>query len=68
MSRKEAYLTVTGFENRNNQKNLGRLEEVGTDFGQWFYQMECQLCSHKYKANGSDINHRKCPKCQGGRP
>lgn len=60
--------TEVGYLNRNNQKNLGRTNELGTDHGQYFYQMECQLCFHKYKANGSDIHQRKCPNCQNGRP
>ncbi len=60
--------TIAGYENRNSQRNLGRLSEKGTDNGQWFYQMECLICGFKYKANGSDIFQRKCPNCQGGRP
>ncbi len=60
--------TTIGFENPNKQKNLGRTGEKGTDYGQYFYQMECKLCHHTYKANGSDIWLRKCPRCQGGRP
>lgn len=59
--------TDINYINRNNQKNLGRLDERGTDYNQWFYQMECQLCKHQYKSNGSDINQRKCPNCQNGR-
>ena len=45
--------TDLGFINKNNQK---------------FYAMECLNCGHTYKANGTDIWQRKCPKCQGGRP
>jgi hypothetical protein len=52
VSRREALSTVIGFENINNQKNLGRLNEPGTDNCQYFYQMACMLCRHKYKANG----------------
>lgn len=59
--------TTTGYVNKNHQKNLGRTGEQGTDHMQYFYGMECQLCNHKYKANGSDIWLRKCPRCQGGR-
>lgn len=29
--------TETGYVNRNNQVNLGRTKEPGTDFGHWFY-------------------------------
>lgn len=64
---KKSYSIVLGYENKNKQKNLGRLDEKGSDHGQWFYQMECQECKHQYKANGSDIHLRKCPACQGGR-
>lgn len=63
-----AKTTDTGYVNRNNQRNNGRSEEVGTDNNQWFYNMECLNCGMKYKANGSDIFQRKCPACQGGRP
>ena len=59
--------TEQGYLNKNNQKNNGRTDKPGTDFGQWFYEMECMNCGHKYYANGTDIWQRKCPKCQGGR-
>ena len=59
--------TDAGYVNKNNQKNIGRTDEPGTDNGQWFYEMECLNCGHKYKANGSDIWQRKCPNCQGGK-
>lgn len=62
--------TETGYINKNNQRNNGRTDKAGTDFGQWYYAMEClnENCGHKYYANGTDIWQRKCPKCQGGRP
>ena len=56
--------TVPGYINRNNQKNLEKTDEPGTDYNQWFYLMECQLCKFRYKSNGSDIWQRKCPQCQ----
>ncbi len=59
--------TENGYINRNSQRNNGRTEERGTDYGQWFYEMQCLKCDFKYKANGSDIFQRKCPRCQGGR-
>lgn len=59
--------TITGFVNDNNQRNEGRLTELGTDHNQYFYQMKCLHCGHLYKANGSDIWQRKCPKCQEGK-
>jgi hypothetical protein len=60
--------TEQGYLNKNNQRNNGKTNKPGTDFGQWFYEMECMNCGHKYNANGTDIWQRKCPKCQGGRP
>lgn len=69
MGKKAGFSTKTGYINKNNQKNMGKLEEKGTDFRQWFYQMKCLEinCGALYKANGSDIHHRKCPVCGGGR-
>ena len=60
--------TKEGYINRNQQQNLGRTDEPGSDYGQYYYQMRCMKCEYEYKANGSDIFQRKCPKCQGGRP
>ena len=60
--------TEDGYINKNDQKNNGRSNERGTDYGQWFYHMECLKCRYTYFANGTDIWQRKCPKCQGGRP
>ena len=65
--RKPEKTTITGYINKNNQRNNGRTDIPGTDYGQWFYNMVCLHCGHKYYANGSDIWLRKCPKCQGGR-
>ena len=59
--------TEVGYINKNNQKNNGRTDIPRTDFGQWFYDMECLECGHKYHANGHDVWLRKCPKCQGGK-
>jgi hypothetical protein len=60
--------TEIGYINKNKQINLGGTAEPGTDHLQWLYLMECKICNFNYKANGSDIWQRKCPKCQGGRP
>lgn len=59
--------TDTGYINKNNQRNAGKTAQQGTDYNQMFYAMECLNCGHTYKANGSDIWLRKCPKCQGGK-
>ena len=59
--------TIKGFVNDNDQRNEGKLTEQGTDYNQYFYQMKCLRCGYLYKANGSDIWQRKCPKCQGGK-
>ena len=58
--------TEIGYINKNNQKNIGKTNEPGTGYMQWFYNMECLNCGHIYKANGHDIWLRKCPSCQGG--
>ena len=50
-----------------NQRNNGITSHEGTDNNQYFYEMECLNCGHKYYANGTDIWQRKCPACQGGR-
>lgn len=63
----EAKSTETGYVNKNNQRNNGITPQEGTDNNQYFYEMECLNCGHKYYANGTDIWQRKCPACQGGR-
>ena len=32
--------TEKGYVNDNNQRNNGRTNKPGTDYGQWFYEME----------------------------
>lgn len=59
--------TEVGYINKNNQRNVGRTDEPGSDNNQVFYKMKCLSCGCEYRANGSDIWERKCPKCQGGR-
>lgn len=66
--KKQTPWTIAGSINRNNQRNIGKLSEAGTDHCQWFYEMECLHCFFRYKSNGTDIFQRKCPRCQGGRP
>ena len=56
--------TDVGYINKNNQKNNGRVGKSDNHYNQWFYEMECLNCGHKYNANGSDIWLRKCPNCQ----
>lgn len=65
---KKGNSTEIGYINKNNQRNNGKTNIPGTGNNQWFYDMECLYCGHKYYANGHDIWLRKCPKCQGGRP
>jgi NAD-dependent SIR2 family protein deacetylase len=65
---KQSPWTITGSINERNQRNNGKTGEIGSDHGQKFYEMECLYCNFKYKANGTDIFQRKCPRCQGGRP
>lgn len=59
--------TDEGYINSNNQRNIGKTDEKGTDFGQYLYMMHCDDCGYEYFANGSDIHLKKCPKCQGGK-
>lgn len=56
--------TDIGYINKNNQKNNGRKCKSDNHYNQWFYEMECLDCGHKYYANGSDIWLRLCPQCQ----
>ncbi len=63
----EAKSTDIGYVNKNNQRNNEITSHEGTDNNQYFYEMECLNCGHKYYANGTDIWQRKCPACQGGR-
>jgi hypothetical protein len=60
--------TDIGFINKNNQKNLGKTDKIGSDHMQYFYNLKCLNCSNEYLSNGSDICQRKCPSCQGGKP
>lgn len=65
---KKSKWTEVGSINSNSQINRGRTDKAGTDNLQWFYDMECMNCGHRYYSNGSNIYEKKCPACQGGRP
>ena len=54
-----------GFINENNQKNLRQTDEPGTEYEQWFYEIQCLHCGLVYKVNECEIFHAKCPACQG---
>lgn len=58
--------TSYGYLNRNNQRNIGRTDEKGTDHSSVLYMMRCENCKNEYFANSTDIHLKKCPKCQGG--
>ncbi|GAB3293523.1 hypothetical protein [Pseudidiomarina andamanensis] len=60
--------TQIGYINRNNQKNHGTRGVQGTDHNAIAYKLECleDGCGHIYGANGTDVFHRKCQKCQNG--
>ena len=60
--------TKIGYVNKGKQECLGHRNRAGTDYNQRSYKMRCGHCHHVYGANGSDVHHRKCPKCQGGKP
>ena len=70
VARESKGTTKAGFQNRNDQVNLGRTDPPlpGNDHLQLLYRMKCLDCGHRYHANGSDIWLRKCSSCQGGRP
>lgn len=67
---KDKLTTVAGFQNRNDQINLGRTNppRPGTDHGQVIYVMHCPKCKQNYGANGSDIWQRRCPIHDKGAP
>lgn len=63
-----ATTTAPGFRNRNRQVVVRDTGLPGNDHMQRIYVLRCDMCTHEYGANGSDIHLRKCPACQGGRP
>ena len=60
--------TVPGYTNKNGQKVVRATGLPGTDHLQKIYVLSCNSCNTEYGANGSDIFHRRCPQCGGGRP
>jgi rubredoxin len=60
--------TEPGYQNHRNQKVVGPNWRRGTDHNSRAYVLECQHCGWLYRANGTDIHERRCPKCQDGRP
>lgn len=60
--------TSIGFRNQNKQVVVGPTGMPGTDHNSKAYELKCGHCGVTYRANGTDIYERKCPKCQGGRP
>jgi len=60
--------TKVRYVNKRKQECLGHRDRAGTDYNQRAYKMRCGHCEHIYGANGSDVHHRRCPKCQGGKP
>ena len=53
--------TEIGYVNRNGQEVLAATGLAGNDHGQYVYILSCQICGHRYGANGSDIFQRRCP-------
>ena len=68
MAKSGAGTTIPGYQNRNGQVVVRRTDLPGNDHNQCIYVLNCSGCGHQYGANGSDIWHRKCPKCGDGRP
>ena len=64
----EPTTTSPDYMNRNRQRVVRATDLPGTDHGQRVYVLHCEHCGTDYGANGSDIHHRLCPTCQGGRP
>ncbi|MCJ8295134.1 MAG: DUF1353 domain-containing protein [Colwellia sp.] len=60
--------TQIGYENSNKQKVLGSRNLDATDKQQVIYKMACGECSEVYGAKTSEIQRRKCPVCQEGKP
>ena len=60
--------TVPGYRNKNDQVTVRATDLPGTDHLQKIYVLRCDSCKLEYGANGSDIFHRRCPRCGGGRP
>lgn len=58
--------TDLNYLNKNNQRNIGKTDEKGTDHCSVLYMMRCEDCKHEYFANSTDIHLKKCPNCQGG--
>lgn len=58
--------TDLNYLNKNNQRNIGKTNEKGTDHCSILYMMRCEDCKHEYFANSTDIFQKKCPNCQGG--
>lgn len=56
--------TITGYVNKNQQRNLGITGKKGNLKGQMLYKMYCMNCGFEYEANGCDIWLRRCPFCQ----
>lgn len=59
--------TQPGYINRNGQEVLSCTGRPGNDHNQVIYLLRCRRCEARYGANGSDIFHRRCPACDGGR-
>lgn len=57
-----------GYLNPNGQQCCGHCGVAGADHGQYAYKIECTICGYVYGANGSDMDERRCPECQGGAP
>ena len=53
-----------GDVNANGQKLIATTGLPSTTFpGQKIYKMQCTICGNEYGANGCDVHHRTCPRC-----
>lgn len=60
--------TQIGYGNKNNQTVNGTDGTEDSDSGQLVYHLACGECGFEYRTLAKEIQHRKCPECQGGKP
>ena len=62
--------------NRNHQQLIRKTSELSPQYHPRpdhlpkvrIWEMRCGKCGYEYGVNSVDAHHRKCPKCQGGKP
>ena len=64
----ELRTSMPGYRNKNDQVVIRRTNLPGNEHSQRVYVLRCAKCRSQYRANGSAIWQRKCPRCGGGKP